>query len=227
MLDYNFHIKTPRLYISHYNPNNQTHCQYVATQHLVHTMTPEDKSNGKIPTLEEGRTFITTGAKRMAKTGYGRFLISLRPLNETVSPSATPTPSQADQKVKSSFSERILEPIGTASMQLARFPHAPTIPDVGFGLSNQHWGKGYATEAAQGLLNYYEEVRGQTQVLGIFMPENGASKGVFRRLGFEERGVWEMDGVIGEGKVLRACVWSKGVGRGVGELEAYGLVRVV
>lgn len=49
--------------------------------------------------------------------------------------------------------------------------------------------RGIASEAAQTLLGYVEREQGVKDVLGLFDPVNEASKGVFLKLGFEDRGL--------------------------------------
>lgn len=216
-MDYNFHIPTARLFISHLNPSKDAHCDFVFR--LVHDVegNPEagpvslSSADRKI-----GLNFIVDGVDKMQRTGYGRYLISLKSKQHTSIPSSQDADSLP-------FSQRVYTPIGVVTMQLARFPCAPTIPDIGFGLLRQHFGHGYATEAAQGLLEFFEDVRGQRQFAGYCSPENEGSKNVFKRLGFEERGMREIDGVLGEGKVLTALVWTKGVDGGEGALKIYGI----
>ncbi|CAO2653994.1 Nn.00g107270.m01.CDS01 [Neocucurbitaria sp. VM-36] len=219
MLDFDFHLTTPRLYISHLNPSNSAHCDFICELINSPEFMNESKSiELKMPNREAGRKFIQDGIPKMERSGHGRYLISLKPLDISIE-----YPTTKEDALP--FSRRRYEPIGVVTMQLARFPGAPTIPDVGFGLLARHQGRGYATEAAQRLLKYFEEERGQRDLAGYTSPENEASKNVFRRLGFEERGVRRLFGILGEGeeKVLKALVWTKGIGEGDGELEKWGM----
>jgi RimJ/RimL family protein N-acetyltransferase len=218
MLDFNFHLTTPRLYISHLNPSDEVHCIFIYDLFLKQDSVKElptadvDKLN-KTTHRDAGSKFIAAHVDRMEKTGYGRYLISLQPSPNT--PSAEP---------KATFSEQHHIPIGVVTMQQARFPHipGPHVPDVGFGLLPQHFGKGYATEAAKGLMQYFEEEKGQKQFCAFCKPDNGASKSVLRRLGLEERGVRELDGVA-EGGRLEVLVWTRGIGSEEGALEKVGM----
>jgi predicted acetyltransferase len=218
MLDFNFHLTTPRLYISHLNPLNEAHCIFIYDLFLKPNSVKKSPA-ANVDTLNKtkyrnaGSKFIAAHVDRMEKTGYGRYLISLQSSPNT--PSAEP---------KTPFSEQHYVPLGVVTMQQARFSHTPgpRVPDVGFGLLPQHFGKGYATEAAKRLMQYFEEEKGQKQFCAFCKPDNEASKSVLRRLGLEERGVRELEGVA-EGGRLEVSVWTKGIGSEEGALEKLGV----
>ena len=56
--------------------------------------------------------------------------------------------------------------------------------EIGFTLAPAAWGKGYATEAVDGLLDYLLEDVGVTRVAGTLHPDNVASAQVLERTGF-------------------------------------------
>ena len=66
------------------------------------------------------------------------------------------------------------------------------LPELGWDLRSDEWGKGYATEAARGVLTHVADL-GLRRVYSLITPENGRSQGVARRLGMqvERRVVWE------------------------------------
>ncbi|RYO70362.1 hypothetical protein AA0113_g3230 [Alternaria arborescens] len=222
MLDHDFHLTTPRLFISHLLPTNDAHCDFIHDLMLSPGITKEMPAAAvekamSTPPRDAGRKFIADCVDRMENTGYGRYLISLKPtLTSDIS---------ALEKSTLPFSERRLVPIGVVSMQHARFPSdpaAPTIPDVGFGLLSRYFGNGYATEAATALLNYFREEKGQKEFCAFCRPDNEASKNALIRLGFEPRGLREVYGVV-EGELLSALVWTMDIGHEEGVLEARGL----
>ena len=215
MLDFNFHLTTPRLYISHLDPSNDAHCDFIyelfLSPGIVKQLPAADVEKfHKTTPREAGSKYITDSVEKMGKTGYGRYLISLKPSS----------PEDNDKP----FSQQHMELIGVASMQYMRFPStiSPKVPDVGFGLLSRYFGKGYATEAAKGLIKYFEEKRGMKEFCAFCKPENEASKSVLKRLGLEERGVRELDGVV-EGEKLTALVWTSSVGNGEDALVRLGL----
>ncbi|KAF1848709.1 acyl-CoA N-acyltransferase [Cucurbitaria berberidis CBS 394.84] len=219
MLDFNFHLTTPRLYISYLDPSKEAHCEFMYA--LVNTPQMVKEYRGKRDPLqnrEAGRKFIQDGVDKLERSGYGRYLISLKPNN---------IDEEGSEKAKYAlpFSKGEQELVGIVTMQLDRFPGAPTIPDIGFGLFEKYQGRGYATEAAQGLMKYFEEERGQFVFSGYCSPDNEASKSVLRNLGFEERGVRSILGIFGEGEetALTALVWTKGVAEDESELKRWGL----
>ena len=55
--------------------------------------------------------------------------------------------------------------------------------EIGYTLAREHWGNGYAVEAAQALVAYLFEVRRVTRVLGMLHPDNPASAMVLERVG--------------------------------------------
>lgn len=66
------------------------------------------------------------------------------------------------------------------------------LPELGWDLRSDEWGKGYATEAARGLLTHVADL-GLLRVYSLITPENSRSQAVARRLGMrvERRVVWE------------------------------------
>lgn len=62
--------------------------------------------------------------------------------------------------------------------------------DVGYRFLPECWGKGYATQSAQALMQAAAEHHGITRIVGLVQPANAASVRVLRKLGLEfERSV--------------------------------------
>jgi RimJ/RimL family protein N-acetyltransferase len=57
--------------------------------------------------------------------------------------------------------------------------------DLGYRLLKKHWGKGYATEAAEANLEYGFKVLNLEKIIGTAMKENTASIRVFEKLGLK------------------------------------------
>ena len=55
--------------------------------------------------------------------------------------------------------------------------------EVGYLLSRQVWGRGYATEGAQASLKFGFETLGLSQIIGLTHPENTASQHVLEKCG--------------------------------------------
>ncbi|KAJ4362836.1 hypothetical protein N0V95_001210 [Ascochyta clinopodiicola] len=185
MLDPTFHITTPRLHLSYLDPTNDAHMEYIVRlknspeMRAMEAKTPA-RFNQQVLTLSTARAAQAAGVERLERTGTGRYIISLRDGD-------IPFTQQQER-----------EYIGTVSMQFQRFPEAvcPAIPDVGFALLAAYQGRGYAAEAATALMQYFSEVKGHVRFAGFTHPENAASQNLFRRLGFEDRGVRLVDGVV-------------------------------
>jgi len=182
MTDPNFHIETPHLYISYFIPSNDAHCNFLV--YLYNT--PEFiASIGGKPT-----SITTTAAARQrlegrfraehARNGYGTYLVSLKP--------ASPSPSAP---ANSPFATTLADckPIGSVSLMRGDSADSYTAPDIGFAIVPEETGKGYATEAARGLIDYAQRNLGVDAVFGFFEKGNARSRRVVQKLGFEDRGV--------------------------------------
>lgn len=60
--------------------------------------------------------------------------------------------------------------------------------ELGWWLARAHWGRGFATEAAQAALRDAFDRCEVPRIISITVPENLASQGVMRRLGLEYQG---------------------------------------
>lgn len=63
--------------------------------------------------------------------------------------------------------------------------------EIGYGLDEPYWGNGYATEAAEAMINWAYSNEGVYFVEAETEPENTASKKVLEKLGFLEDGTGE------------------------------------
>ncbi|MRI34892.1 GNAT family N-acetyltransferase [Endozoicomonas sp. OPT23] len=62
-------------------------------------------------------------------------------------------------------------------------PHGWPAIELGWGISPEHWGKGYATETARASLKWAFDDLGLESVISIIHPDNHASKSVALRIG--------------------------------------------
>lgn len=67
-------------------------------------------------------------------------------------------------------------------------PHGWPGTEVGWGISRDRWGRGYATEASATAIDWAFERLGWTEVIHCIDPANVASAAVARRLGSRNRG---------------------------------------
>lgn len=219
MLDYNFHIDTPRLTVSYLNPDNHEHIKFVFDLNNSPEMLALNKQmSSSCPDLDASRTFIDKGTASLEEKGYGRYLVSLRP-ESTITQQI---PGNGAEEADVPFSEIVNTHtlLGVLSMQCQRFPSGPTRPDVGFAILAKYYGNGYATEATNGLMRYYREARGCKGFFGFCNPAQERPMRMFQRMGFEDRGVREVDGLVGEGIPFKCAVWSLGI---EGDLQGYGM----
>lgn len=77
--------------------------------------------------------------------------------------------------------------------------------EVGWTLGRQHWGQGYATEAAIASLSYGFQTQAVDQLISLIDPENTASEAVARRVGETKGPPHEL---VFMGKTHRCNIWS-------------------
>jgi RimJ/RimL family protein N-acetyltransferase len=59
---------------------------------------------------------------------------------------------------------------------------------IGYSIAGAHWGRGYATEVARGLLRFGFETLGMHRIWAIVEPENAASARVLEKVGMQREG---------------------------------------
>jgi ribosomal-protein-alanine N-acetyltransferase len=79
-----------------------------------------------------------------------------------------------------------------------------------YGLLPGAWGRGYATEASHGVIDYAFADLGFAEVIAATDPPNVASLGVMRRLGLRDRGVVDRDGKPTVYAGVTRAQWEKG-----------------
>lgn len=125
-------IPTPHLTLSPLSSTNPSNISFVHTLNnspeMLHINSTLLDAPVETMSLAVCQDFVEKGEKMMQRNGYGRYLISLKKDDE-------------DE-----------EPVGIVSMMLERFPGAPTVPDIGFAILAEFYGRGYATEAARSVL---------------------------------------------------------------------------
>jgi ribosomal-protein-alanine N-acetyltransferase len=70
------------------------------------------------------------------------------------------------------------------------------LPEIGYILGPDHWGKGYAREAMAAVIAHLFSARGLDRIIADVDPRNAASIGLLLRLGFVEthraKGTWQV-----------------------------------
>lgn len=200
MADPRTQIASPRLHLDYLDPYNDSHMSFrvrLANSPAVLAMAAQSNAPPQPQTIEAARAALQAADQRLDKRGTGRYIVSLR---------------KADLEVADEDKER--EYIGIVSMQLKRYPdmQCPVIPDLGFVFHADYHGKGFANEACEALMGYFQETRGYTQFAGFTHPENVQSQKLFTRLGFHNWGIMPVAGVVGTyGEAASLAVWIKGV----------------
>jgi RimJ/RimL family protein N-acetyltransferase len=73
------------------------------------------------------------------------------------------------------------EAVGDLALNLSQEGHTA---EVGYNLAPRHWGRGYAIEAVDALIEYLFDDLEVTRVFGMLHPDNSASAMVLERTGF-------------------------------------------
>jgi len=76
--------------------------------------------------------------------------------------------------------------------------------DLGFRFARAHWGKGYATEAAEACIAYAFGELGLTHLIGQVRTENTASIHVLEKLGFSFEREYMQEGEVWQKWALKA-----------------------
>lgn len=70
--------------------------------------------------------------------------------------------------------------------------------DIGYAFLARHWGRGYAREAAQAVLDHAREVIGLAKVVAITTPTNAGSIAVLEKIGLKFERLIQLPGHTGE-----------------------------
>lgn len=110
-----------------------------------------------VRTLADARRYIETGPMEMyARPGFGLHQVRLTARDE---------------------------PIGICGL-LKR--EALEDVDLGFALLPEHWGQGYAVEAAAAVMAHGRDALGLARIVAVVAPHNDASRRVLDKLGFRQ-----------------------------------------
>ncbi|KAF1971253.1 hypothetical protein BU23DRAFT_556068 [Bimuria novae-zelandiae CBS 107.79] len=211
MLDFNFYITTPRLAITYFNPTKESHIAFTMELYKDYTSVDENGAVKKImPDHAAAIKLMEDRAAQIESTGYGRYLVSVLP------------PSDFSEDI--AHRVRNATPVGLVGLNL-RGPDTPPLPDIGFSLLPSARGKGYATEAVEGLTGWYASEKGVTELLGYCDEDNEASIKVLRRAGFELLGERDIAPLKNNGGVKHdqpeiLLVWTRGLKK---DPKEYGL----
>jgi RimJ/RimL family protein N-acetyltransferase len=118
----------------------------------------------QVRSLQDAETYIQSGPVAMyARHGFGLLLVELKQSGE---------------------------PIGLCGLlKRESLQHA----DLGFAFAPEHWGRGYAREAATATLVHAHKTLGIGKVLAVTTSDNAASIGLLATLGFRLEGKVQLE----------------------------------
>ncbi|KAI0779792.1 hypothetical protein C8Q74DRAFT_1316282 [Fomes fomentarius] len=174
MSDPNFHIETPRLYVTFFQASSDEHCDFLVTLYNTPEFIAAQGRTSVVSRAVARERMSTLFAEWHARNGYGQYLVALKPSSFSNASGV----SAEDPDAPFNFQEKLArcKLVGNVSLMRGSGPTAYGVPDLGF-------------EAAGALVEYVRKELGVGAVLGFTDPANEAAKGVFRSLGFEDRGV--------------------------------------
>ena len=110
-------------------------------------------------TFEEGERWLEVTATNYERRGYGMFAL------------------------EDNIGGHVIGFIGIVH------PGGQSEPEVKYALAREHWGKGLATEAVRGIVEYGSYEHGLDRIIATTAPENQASHRVLLKAGFQK--TWE------------------------------------
>lgn len=161
-----FAIATPRLRIHPFDPDNLSHSEF-----LVQLWNTDDFLNScgrtGIDNPEKAAAFIRRRVLTdYARNRHGQFLVSL---------------------VEANHAPKL---IGCVSLMKGAPPGPHYLaPDIGYTILPEESGKGYATEAAKGLLEYARVELGIHAAFGFCAATDMRSRRVLEKIGMDDKGV--------------------------------------
>lgn len=88
----------------------------------------------------------------------------------------------------------------------AELPFSPCV-EIGWRLDFQHWGKGFATEAARGALRVGFELLNLSEIVSFATVRNDKSRAVMERLGMREAAAFEHPSVPAGSALRQHCLY--------------------
>lgn len=156
----NVEIETPRLIIRNFKPEDAEAFHSILSQPEVMHYLPEN-----VMTLDEVRGFVDWYQMCYEKN----------------------TPEKIIKWTMAVCLKETGEVIGWAGV--GPFDIDERYTEIFYGLSAEYWGQGYATEAAQAVLDYAFDVIGLKELVGVANPDNIASVRILEKIGmtFEKK----------------------------------------
>jgi RimJ/RimL family protein N-acetyltransferase len=108
--------------------------------------------------------------------------------------------------------------IGSVGLAVPDFEaHFTPCVEVGWRLAHEHWGKGYATEAARAALDFGFRQLALEEIVAFTVPANRRSRGVMERIGMSRTPADDFDhAALREGHPLRPHVLYRATRRQTG-----------
>lgn len=137
--------------------------------------------DGRPLTLAQCAEWVAVTQRNVATRGYGMLALTLR------------APLPGEEESIAGFAG-LVHPGGQPQAELK------------YALARRHWGLGYATEAALGLMAYARGMLGLREAIATAAPENPASHHVLRKAGFADAGLRRNE----DGSLTQCFSWRAG-----------------
>ncbi len=103
--------------------------------------------------------------------------------------------------------------VGAACLQnlrreMQRLPDRDCPLELGWRLRREHWGRGYASEAALAIGDHAFDTQKPEELLAVCHPSNAASSGVMKRIGMQHVGLQRWYGMDQTTYRVSAAAWA-------------------
>lgn len=191
---------TARLTFTHLDPSSTRHCEFLVSLYTSPLFLSVFKKS-PVSTPEEAAELMRNRfLPEFERNGYGKWIVVLKPDPDS---SSSPGLTSTEEREEGAL-------MGVMGFSKREGELYPIVPDLGFAFLPEYTGKGYATEAARGLLEYAHREIGLDVIFGFTDPDNTASRKLMERAGLEDRGTTRMKcfglGDDGEGIMSKVYV---------------------
>ena len=161
----NIKIETERFYLREFIPSDENGIFELDSNPAVHTYL----GNNPITKIEDVRKYIEFLNKQYKENGIGRWAVIDK------------------------FTEEF---IGWSGIKLIKEPmnNHNNFYELGYRFKRKHWGKGFATESSNAILDYGFKKLNTDIIFAITDPKNENSKKVLTKLGFDFKETFDYEG---------------------------------
>lgn len=134
-------------------------------------------------TREETAEWITRNQRRYAEFGYGLWAVVLKETGEFIGDCGLCWQDVELGESRSDGRHAVAEREGGAAERCGALEKTERMLEVAYHMHRDHWGRGYAAEAARECMRYGFETAGVPKLMSLIRPENTQSRRVAEKNG--------------------------------------------